>query len=218
MKRTPVWLVRWCVGAWSPTGLRPWHLLDARGAEPLRSHPPFAFLPGLTPGASGRRRVKAWPVSVRAVIVTAENFTGILHEAGVPRDFDLLSLDIDGNDFWVWKAFTGFSPRVVAIEYNASVPPGQPWVMPYDPQYAWRGSRRFGASLAALAALGREKGYALVGCDSSGVNAFFVRRDLCGAHFPAPEGGAAYHYVPPNVWGRYFWLAASAAERSSRDP
>lgn len=162
-------------------------------------------------GHPGRARraeelMRAWPVLVRSAVATRENFVATLQEAQTPEEFDLLSLDIDGNDYWLWKSLTTYTPRVVVIEYNASYRPGQHWVMSYDPAHVWRGSRHFGASLDALVALGQEKQYALVACDSSGVNAFFVRRELCGDRFCEADGGAAAHYVCPNVWGKYFWL------------
>jgi len=67
------------------------------------------------------------------------------------------------------------------------------WVMTHDPGHRWDGSANMGASLAALESLGREKGYALVGCTLSGVNAIFVRGDLAGKKFRSPFT-AANHY------------------------
>lgn len=112
--------------------------------------------------------------------VTVENAAALLTEGGVPREFDLLSIDIDGNDYWVWQALGEFRPRVVVVEYNAVIPLGRPLTVAYDPDFRWDGSEYFGANLTALEALGRKQGYALVGCDEHGVNAFFVRRDLSG--------------------------------------
>jgi hypothetical protein len=71
--------------------------------------------------------------------------------------------------------------------------------MAYNPEWSWRGDSYYGASLKALEKLGVDKGYRLVGCSLSGVNAFFVRDDLCGDHFHAPYT-AEEHYEPP----RYF--------------
>jgi hypothetical protein len=113
--------------------------------------------------------------------VTPQNIDPLLREHG-PPEVDVLSLDIDGNDYWVWQAITAIEPRVVAIEYNASFGPERSVTVPYQgsfDRYAEHASGFYhGASLAALAALGREKGYALVGCDSRGANAFLVRREL----------------------------------------
>jgi hypothetical protein len=71
--------------------------------------------------------------------------------------------------------------------------------MPYTPAHRWDFSTHYGASLAALARLGAEKGYALVGCDTHGINAYFVRRDLLGACFPTADAGPAYHFVRPKA-------------------
>ncbi len=109
--------------------------------------------------------------------VTAENINHLLDETGVSKVPAVMSIDLDGNDYWVWKAIDR-RPRVLAIEYNAAFPPGMAWVMPYDSEHAWSGDNLFGASLAALTGLGVEKGYQLVGCTLAGINAFFVRDDL----------------------------------------
>ncbi|MGZ4808394.1 MAG: hypothetical protein ACXV7D_03615 [Thermoanaerobaculia bacterium] len=147
--------------------------------------------------AAARRAFASLPVRIIEKHITAENIGTILTAAGVPPEPDLLSIDIDGNDYWVWKELRSCSPRVVVIEYNAARIPGDSWVMPYDPKHVWDGTSRFGASLDALAGLASGLGYVLVGCDSRGVNAFFVRRDIIGDRFSHAGGGAAYHYVSP---------------------
>lgn len=126
--------------------------------------------------------------------VTAENVNALFREHGVPREFDLLSIDVDGNEYWIWKALRDFRPRVVVIEYNVLLDPLEAKVAPYDPSHAWDGSAYHGASLAALQALGRRKGYALVYTDSYAPNAFFVRRDTLPRGFrePALERVAAW--------------------------
>lgn len=130
---------------------------------------------------------------------TVENIDRLVAESSGGAPLDVLSIDIDFNDYWVWDALQDADPRVVVIEYNASWPPPAAIAIPYDPQAEWKGDNRFGASLAALAALGRRKGYDLVGCSLSGVNAFFVRHDLVADKFLNP-GSAEEHYEPP----RYF--------------
>ena len=87
-------------------------------------------------------------------------------------EIDLLSIDIDYNDYWIWKAVTAVSPRVVVIEYNATLRPPMSLVVPYDPACMWDGTNYFGASLEALVRLGRDKGYRVVACNYTGVNAF----------------------------------------------
>ena len=102
----------------------------------------------------------------------------IFTDHGVPTEFDLLSIDIDGNDYWVWESLHVYKPRLVIIEYNSSYPPPQKMVIPYNPSFTWDGTDYFGASLTSLALLGTRLGYALLGTDSRGVNAFFIREDL----------------------------------------
>ena len=102
----------------------------------------------------------------------------MLADAGVPEQFDLLSLDIDGNDYWVWRGMRVFQPRIVVIEYNPYYAPPERWVMCYNPAHMWDGSTYYGASLESLYRLGQSKGYELVCCDDMGNNAFFVVREL----------------------------------------
>jgi hypothetical protein len=138
--------------------------------------------------------------------VTAENISTLLGDwratiSSSNDEIDLLSIDIDGNDYWVWKSMETIRSRVVVIEYNASYPPPVDFLVPYAPDAVWNETNYFGASLTMLEKLGRAKGYALVGCCLAGVNAFFVREDeLAGsdgkARFHAPFT-AAEHYEPP---------------------
>jgi len=128
--------------------------------------------------------------------VTAENINALVETAGFQGEIDLLSIDIDFNDYWVWKAITVVRPRAVVIEYNAGLHPPLSVTVPYQPNRAGDGTNFFGASLAALVRLSREKGYRIVGCNISGSNAFFVREDLCADHFLEPAT-AEEHYEPP---------------------
>lgn len=124
------------------------------------------------------RRSSHFVHDIKIEKVTAENIQNLFHKYDVPKNFDLLSIDIDFNDYWVWKAIVDYSPRVVVIEYNSSIPPTESRVVPYDPQAKWDGTNYFGASLLALKNLGLTKGYTLIGCNDSGVNAFFCKSDL----------------------------------------
>jgi hypothetical protein len=110
--------------------------------------------------------------------VQPENVERIFREAGVPEDLDLLSIDIDGNDYWVWRSLESHRPQIVVIEYNPYYAPPERWVMKFNPEHAWDGSTYYGASLESLCRLGKEKGYELVACDRQGNNAFFVERSL----------------------------------------
>lgn len=120
---------------------------------------------------------------IKKEFITAENINTIFNKYGVPKYFDLLSIDIDSNDYWVWKALKNFEPNVVVIEYNANIPTNESKVIKYDPHFKWDGTNYFGASLLALSKLAKSKGYTLVGCDNNGVNAFFVKDNLIKEHF-----------------------------------
>ncbi len=135
-------------------------------------------------------------------LITAENINELFMEAKVPAEPDLLSIDIDGNDYWVWKAIK-CRPRIVVIEYNAFLGPSIDCRAPYDPRWQWRFNRAFGSSLKALELLGKAKGYCLVGCDLSGVNAFFVREDLVDDRFVGPYTSEA-HFESAKYFLRYY--------------
>lgn len=145
--------------------------------------------------------IDAGRLRVRYSFITAENIEQLFSELDVPEEFDLLSIDIDNNDYWVWQAIRRYRPRVVAVEYNASFRASVRCVVPYHPTTIWNYTNHFGASLRALEELGVDKGYRLVGCNFTGVTAFFVRDDLVGDHFAAPFT-AENHYEPPRYFTR----------------
>lgn len=153
-----------------------------------------------------RSWIEAGKLVVRESFVTAENIDDLLAGSGFTGDIDLLSIDIDFNDFWVWKAIEVVKPRVVVIEYNAIWRPPLAVTVAYDAKAVPRTSQYGGASLSALVKLGHEKGYSLVGCSMSGVNAFFVRQDLCADRFLDPAT-AENHYEPARHYLRY-WHAS----------
>jgi Methyltransferase FkbM domain len=142
---------------------------------------------------------------VTCAFVTKETIVDLLGENEVPKEPDLLVIDIDGNDYWVLQGIlAAYKPRVIVVEYNGRWTPGTDWVMPYDPAFRWRRDVYYGASLAAFVRLCLEQGYKLVGCESWGVNAFFVRADDAGGRFPEAEHGVAYHFAPPRYARRSF--------------
>jgi hypothetical protein len=136
---------------------------------------------------------------VKEAMVTAENVNDLFAQAGFRGEIGVLSIDIDFNDYWVWQAVEAVKPRLVVIEYNATLRPPLSLTVPYQPGTHWDGTNYFGASLEALVKLGRVKGYRIVGCNFSGSNAFFVREDLCGSHFVEPAT-AEEHYEPPRYY------------------
>jgi len=121
-----------------------------------------------------------------------------------PGELDVLSVDIDGNDYYVLGAIRAVAPRVIVAEYNAKFPPDVRWIMEHNEAHRWDSTDYFGASLKALEILLLERGYFLVGCNLLGTNAFFVRKDLVrDPPFCAPFS-AENHYEP----ARYFLLQA----------
>jgi hypothetical protein len=133
--------------------------------------------------------------------VNRDNIVDLLERARAPKTFDLLSIDIDQNTYFIWEALNNYSPRVVVIEYNANLPAHKEYVCRYDPRRVWDGSCNLGASLKSLEILGARMGYSLVGCDLIGLNAFFVQMNFCKDHFVSPFT-ADNHYEPP----RFGWL------------
>jgi hypothetical protein len=144
-------------------------------------------------------------LTLKNTFITGENIEDLFRKGNVPTELDLLSIDIDGNDYWVWQAITNYRPRVVILEYNAIYPPESSWVMQYNPSHQWKYNSHMGSSLKALEKLGHQKGYKLVACSFSGVNAFFVREDLLADHFCSPFS-AENHYEP----ARYFLCSQKA--------
>lgn len=140
---------------------------------------------------------------VRQTLVTRDNINGLITDLALPEELDFLSIDIDSNDYYVFEAINTIRPRVVAIEYNAHLPPPIRAVIKYDENFSWRRTDYFGASLESLTALADRKGYRLVGCSITGTNAFFVREDLVGDHFQAPYTAENF-YHPPRYALTYF--------------
>jgi hypothetical protein len=125
-----------------------------------------------------------WMYDLQAerAFVTRENVSSLLDRSGFERDLGILSIDIDGMDYWVASALRDWKPRILIMEYNAVFGPDRAITIPYDPEFnrtrAHHSNLYFGASLKALCHLTQTWGYALVGTNSAGNNAFFVRRDL----------------------------------------
>jgi len=150
-------------------------------------------------------------LTIKNQFITAENIESIFKSADSPAEPDMLSIDIDYNDYYVWEAIKNYKPRVVVLEYNAVYRPGTDFVVPYNPTRVWDGTSYFGASLTAFERLGGVKGYSLVGCSYAGTNAFFVRNDLINDKFEAPFT-AENHYEPV----RYFLYHKNGHRRGHR--
>ena len=116
----------------------------------------------------------------RAAFITKENINDLIKEVNFEKEVGILSIDIDGNDYWVWQAID-INPVIVIIEYNSVFGKNTHWTIPYDPTFM-RGQNPasklfYGASLNALISLSEQKGYTFIGCNSKGNNAYFVRND-----------------------------------------
>ncbi len=144
-----------------------------------------------------------WRHNLKAVcaFITRDNINALLRENGLSGEIGLLSVDIDGNDYWVWERIDAVNPAIVIAEYNSRFGDKRSVTVPYDPEFvrekAHHSCAYYGASLPALVALGNKKGYAFVGSNSAGSNAFFVRRDLRPPSLPeltAREGYIARQF------------------------
>lgn len=134
-------------------------------------------------------------VTIVQSMVTTENINEVLARSGNEGEIDLLSIDIDGNDYWVWKAITAIGPPVAVVEYNAILGCERSITVPYDPNFVVgkRASYFYhGASLRALTKLANSKGYMLVGCDLEGTDAFFVRKEAAKGKLSEVSVEAAY--------------------------
>ena len=127
-----------------------------------------------------QKKIGSGQLILKKQFIYKNNLEKILDETNVPIEMDMFSIDIDGNDYWVWKYLEGYKPRLIIIEYNGALGPYINWKMDYEKSNFWDGSIgiNFGASLNSLAELANDKGYSLVWCNITGVNAFFVRNDL----------------------------------------
>lgn len=162
---------RWCVefGAWDGlylTNTR--HLIEDKGYSAI-----------LIEGDKGRFQSLKHNYDHTEKVITLNKFVSfkgednldqILGNTLIPYDFDLLSIDIDGNDYHVWSSLKHYRPKVVVIEFNPTIPTNVKFVQPADPSITQ------GSSLLSLVELGKEKGYELVSVLP--FNAFFIRKDL----------------------------------------
>lgn len=134
--------------------------------------------------------------------ITRENVDNLIRDNGFEGPVDVLCIDLDGIDYWVWEALTAAHPAIVVIEFNPALSDGPAVTIPYAPDFMAKwveldvpplagsntvGTSYHGASLRAMAKLGRRKGYRLVGTNHLRFNAFFVRDDLARDVLPEVE-------------------------------
>ena len=147
------------------------------------------------------RFVNAW--------ITADNINALVTEQGFAGAVDLLSLDVDGNDYWFLEALTCVAPRAMVVEFNAACGPNRAVTMPYTPDYKLDLSvypYRCGASLPAFAKLAAGRGYRLVGVHSLGFNAFFVRNGVGDEVLPGRSPQDCYRTNPRLANWQPAWL------------
>lgn len=132
-------------------------------------------------------------LTFKQAFITAENINDLITSAGFSGQIGLLSIDIDGNDFWVWKNLTAVQPAIVICEFNYIFGPDRAVTVPYHADFfrtsAHHSNLYFGASLRALIKLADEKGYLFVGHTETGNDAFFVKRSIAANH-------GVFHHAP----------------------
>ncbi|MCX6297254.1 MAG: hypothetical protein NTX97_14585 [Bacteroidetes bacterium] len=138
----------------------------------------------------------SWKYSLlsKEAFINSENINDLISSSGFNGEIGILSIDIDGNDYWIWKAINVVNPVIAIVEYNSVLGADRSITVPYKKTFSRTkehySNLYFGASLSALCFLAEEKGYYFIGSDSHGVNAYFVRKDKIGALKPitAKEG------------------------------
>lgn len=141
----------------------------------------------------------------KCAMVKVDNINQLITEAGLKGEIDLLSIDIDGNDYWIWQAINKIQPNVVIIETHVEFGM-QNIVVPYDPNYFFPGKHPVyhGASPIAMNNLAQKKGYRLVGANDLGFNLIFVKKGL--AENELPEVSVESVLQHPSVkesWARF---------------
>jgi hypothetical protein len=122
-----------------------------------------------------------YELTAKHVFITKENINKQIIDNGFSGDLGVLHIDIDGNDYWIWKEINSIDPIIVIVEFNSVFGVDRAISVPYDPGFvrseAHYSDLYFGASLKAFVLLGESKGYSFIGCNSNGNNAYFVRKD-----------------------------------------
>jgi hypothetical protein len=117
----------------------------------------------------------------RSAFIDCSNINELLSSCPFDREVGILHIDLDGNDYWIWKEIDVICPVLVMLEYNSVFGMDRSITIPYDKNFVRTKSHcsnlYWGASLNALNQLSEEKGYSFIGCNSAGNNAYFVRND-----------------------------------------
>jgi hypothetical protein len=172
----------------------------------------------------GRRSHWRYDLTAIAAHVDQSNIDALLSDAGFRGDIGLLHIDIDGNDYWIWKAISVIRPWIVIVEYNAVFGDLHPIVIPYDPAFSRQQAHStglyFGASIRAFEDLAKTRGYLLLGTNRAGNNAYFVSADAASR----VEGRVADRKARPSMLreargkdGLHLFIGGSARSRLIRD-
>ena len=139
--------------------------------------------------------------------VTRDNINASLKNNAFEGEVDLLSIDMDGVDYWIWEAIDVIEPRVVVVEYQDIIGPEKSLTVPYADDFnAYKypttaGMPNYcGASLMAFVKLAQRKGYRLVGCNRYGYNAFFIKNPLGDMSIPEIAPAECFKH-PKVIWG-----------------
>ncbi len=144
-----------------------------------------------------------WKHSLRATraFITKENINSLLEESGFDYDLGLLSIDLDGVDYFIFEAIARYKPRILILEFNKLFGDERKITIPYNCDFerakAHHSWLYYGASLAAMADLAKKKGYSLIGTPTAGANAFFVRNDLLNKKIRRREVKEVF--IPSNI-------------------
>lgn len=163
-------------------------LVDGSPDNALRGKTFFKSLP----------QTSVWPPVFKSVWVTAENVNNIISDNEISGEIDLLSIDVDGVDYWLWKAINVINPRVVVIEINNRLGATDRYTVPYSPDFKTEvtdvGSEYGGASIQALISLGKEKGYRFIGTNRICTNGFFLRDDIKHPWLPEADPESFFNH------------------------
>lgn len=122
-----------------------------------------------------------YELSAKAIFIDKDNINNLLSSSALGKELGILHVDLDGNDYWIYKEIDAISPIIVILEYNSVFGIDRAITIPYDKTFyrtkAHDTNLYYGASIRALHKLSKDKGYAFIGCNSAGNNAYFVRKD-----------------------------------------
>lgn len=155
----------------------------------------------------GNRNTYVYPPTFVHSWITRDNVNEVITKNGFAGEIDILSIDMDGVDYWIWSAINSIEPRVVVVEYQDIIGPDKALTVPYNETFnayehpTTLGMPNFcGASLSAFVKLAQARGYRLVGCNRYGYNAFFIKNPLGENEIPRIDISDCFKH-PKVLWG-----------------